>query len=221
MPDPIVTLNAALVAAMADMSGIGRDKTAKVEMKGGGSYSYKYTDLATVFDHVRPILAKHGLGIVQDVQGLQGGMIGVSTILVHGASGERMIFGPLPMPSGGTPQALGSAITYARRYALLAALGIATEDDDGQTARTEQLAPTPPVSEPSFSKAAMVLFDKVKAQKGTSIADELKELAQSNNMKLTAAAFDRDRVWAEIVEATIDGAELSDRTDAAHDAGML
>jgi len=211
------TLNAAIVAAMADMSGIGRDKTAKVEMKGGGTYSYKYTDLATVFDHVRPILAKHGLGVVQDVQALQGGMIGVTTILVHDQSEERMIFGPLPMHPGGTPQALGSAITYARRYALLAALGIATEDDDGQTARKEQTAP-PAQSEPTYSADALALFARVKAAAGTDLERILKNLAAESHRKLTVKAFDEDPIWAELVAKELDGSDAADRLDAVHTA---
>lgn len=197
-----VELATALVAAIADMPDISKGKKAKVEMKGGGSYSYNYADLGDVLTAVRAVLSKHGLAVVQDVTGLQGGMIGVSTILTH-KNGGRMIFGPLPMPTGSTPQALGSAITYARRYALLAALGIATEDDDGQTARKEQHQPAP---EPTYSAEVLALFERVKAAKGTPLADELKELAQSNNMKLTLDGLQRDATWAEIVTATLDGA---------------
>jgi hypothetical protein len=133
------SLAAAYVKAQAEMPSIDKGKTARVDTKSGGSYSYSYADLADALDAIRPILAKHGLAVVQDPVSRQRS-IDVFTTLLH-ESGECMSFGPLTFPTGDTPQAVGSAITYARRYALLAALGLATEDDDGQTARTTPSTP--------------------------------------------------------------------------------
>jgi len=75
------------------------------------------------------------------------------------------------MPEGKTPQATGSAITYARRYALLAALGLATEDDDGQTAAStptlrsngrsqpERASTTPTERTPAEGRIRAILSD--------------------------------------------------------------
>ena len=122
----------ALVAALGQLTELKRGRTAKVEMKGGGSYSYKYADLSDAMTEVRPVLAQHGLVVSQSI-GADGPRLVVRTILLH-TSGQMLVSDGLPMTATGTPQAIGSAITYARRYSLLAALGIATEDDEGQRA---------------------------------------------------------------------------------------
>ena len=114
---------AALVAAQGDLSNPIKAKKANT-----GTYSYTYADLAGVLDHVRPVLAKHGLGLVQDVE-VSEGRVGITTTLIH-SSGESLKFGPLAASAPVDMQKLGSAITYARRYALVAALGIAADEDD-------------------------------------------------------------------------------------------
>ena len=126
------TIEEAVVSAFAALQSIPRSREARVPMKSGGHYTYSYADLDDTLSYVRPILARFGLAALQDVTE-NGRGIGVTTRLIH-CSGGVMTFGPLPMDGGGNPQAIGSAITYARRYSLLAALGLATEDDDGQTA---------------------------------------------------------------------------------------
>jgi len=118
-------LEAALVLALAEMPNVRKT--------GTGNYG-KFAELHELIDAVRPVLAKHGLAFMQDVSGLPDGRLGVTTILVH-TSGGRVATGPLPMPAPNDPQKVGSAITYARRYALMATLGLAAEDDDGQAAK--------------------------------------------------------------------------------------
>lgn len=127
-------LATAIVAAVAELSAIPRTRSARVPTKSGGEYSYTYADLGDSLDLIRPVLARHKLAVLQPVETLDG-RHGVSTVILH-ESGEQMVFGPLFMPAGdGTAQAIGSAITYARRYSLLAALGLATEDDDAAAAQ--------------------------------------------------------------------------------------
>jgi hypothetical protein len=113
---------AALVAAQADLRNPPKDKTANT-----GTYSYKYADLASILDLVRPTLAKHGLAITQDVV-MQDGRLLIYTRLIH-ASGECLDFGPLAGQVGTSWQQTGGGITYARRYALQAVLGLQSEDD--------------------------------------------------------------------------------------------
>ncbi len=100
-----------------------------------GSYSYKYASLPSILEAIKPVLADHGWCITQDVTTSDGGQPQVTTIFDH-TEAESRVYGPLTVPAAGAgAQAVGSAITYARRYALVAALGLAPDgDDDGHAA---------------------------------------------------------------------------------------
>lgn len=130
--DDVDQLVTAFVAALAEAQSLTRDKTATVPTKSGGEYTYNYNDLVDVSDAARSVLAKHGLAVSQVPGTNQAGDASVWTTILH-TSGQWATTEPLVMKAGGTPQGTGSAITYARRYALLAVLGISTEnaDDDG------------------------------------------------------------------------------------------
>jgi hypothetical protein len=89
----------------------------------------KYAPLPDILNLVRPNMAKHGLSIIQQPSG-GGENISVTTILLHN-SGEYIELDPLVLRVDKvTAQGIGSAITYGRRYALAALLGISSEDDD-------------------------------------------------------------------------------------------
>lgn len=93
-------------------------------------FKSKYATLENIIDTIRPHLAKHGLSFSQ----IPTGENELSTILMH-VSGEWLKATAKMTPKDQSPQGQGSAITYMRRYALSAALGIATEeDDDGNVA---------------------------------------------------------------------------------------
>jgi hypothetical protein len=95
----------------------------------------KYADLATVLSAIAPVLSKHGLCVTQTFMPFEAGTSTtlLRTTLLH-TSGET-VSSDLPMPStDGARNALhafGAATTYLRRYALLALLNLAAEDDDG------------------------------------------------------------------------------------------
>lgn len=92
----------------------------------------KYADLAEVVEAVVPALNNNGIAVVQS-PGFDGKLVSVTTILIH-ESGATMT-GTLHLnPTKADPQGVGSAITYGRRYALLAMTGAAPEDDDGNAA---------------------------------------------------------------------------------------
>ncbi len=118
----------AFVAAQAEMPEITKDKTVMVKTKTGGSFKYSYADLAMILSKVRPVLAKNGLAVAQDVS-IVSGQVSVTTRIYH-VEGDVESFGPVVLNGGNDAQAAGSAITYARRYALCAALNIAADDDD-------------------------------------------------------------------------------------------
>jgi hypothetical protein len=94
-------------------------------------FKSKYCDLAGALDAVRDALSANGLALVQSTDA--GDKLVLHTTLLH-SSGE-WISGTYPITAVKTdPQGIGSAVTYARRYSLMALLGIAAEDDDGEAA---------------------------------------------------------------------------------------
>jgi hypothetical protein len=132
------------VAALSKMRSIVAGETANVPTKTGGSYSYNYAGLPSVTNTIREILIDNELAFSQSVIEM-GARVGVITRIWH-TSGQWIDHGPLPMPvGGGGAQDVGSAITYGRRYALLATCGIATvdDDDDGKRAQDASKAPHP------------------------------------------------------------------------------
>jgi hypothetical protein len=130
MSEPVGSeIAAALVAFQAECNDVAATSTATVPTKGGGQYSYKYADLSTVLAELRPKLERHGLAILQSPTSA-GADVGVRTLIVH-KSGEFIDAGTVLLPmTQQTPQGAGACITYARRYALGALAGIATDHDD-------------------------------------------------------------------------------------------
>jgi len=124
MSPTIGKLADALAKAQAEMEGATKDST-------NPHFRSKYADLSSIRDACRP-LAKHGLAHLQPTRA-DGPHVTVTTLLIH-SSGE-WIAEDLTLTAGSnTPQAVGSAITYGRRYGLAAMVGIAPEDDDGEAA---------------------------------------------------------------------------------------
>ena len=96
-------------------------------------FKSKYADLSNCVEAVIEALNANGIGLMQRTYDSKDGVM-VETVFVH-ESGEVMECGLLHVPaSKQDPQGYGSALTYARRYSLLAATGLAPEDDDGNAA---------------------------------------------------------------------------------------
>jgi hypothetical protein len=133
-------------------------------------FKSKYADLGSVWDACREALHANGLSVVQ-FPGFEQGVATLTTILLH-TSGEWIA------GTAGAPlvkqdaQSAGSVITYLRRYALAAAVGVVTEDDDGQAGsqapkpkRAEAPRPTPgvtPASAPAESTTERKLASQTK-----------------------------------------------------------
>jgi hypothetical protein len=105
--------------------------------KGKKGYNYMYADLASVLEVTRPILAKNELSVIQmPCTNTETGQVEVETILTH-SSGQFFINKlVIPIPAGqktSMAQNIGSAISYARRYAYASMLGIAQDDNDAVT----------------------------------------------------------------------------------------
>jgi hypothetical protein len=117
-------------------------------------FKSKYADLASVTDACRPALSKHGLSVTHVADSTEGVSVNVTARLMH-KSGQWIEATLVLKPGKSDPQAIGSAITYARRYTLAALVGVATEDDDGNKAsepdpreakRQREVAPKPPAT---------------------------------------------------------------------------
>lgn len=100
----------------------------------------KYADLAEVVEATVPALNANGIAVMQS-PGFDGELVTVTTTLLHESG--AYVSGTLSMrPTKNDPQGVGSAITYARRYALLAMTGAAPEDDDANAASKQPERPT-------------------------------------------------------------------------------
>jgi hypothetical protein len=122
----------AFVAAKREFSPALKDKT-------NPHFRTKYADLGACLDAVNDSLLANGIALYQETSEDSTGVT-VETVFLH-ESGETFRGGKLHVPaSKQDPQGYGSALTYARRYSVMAACGIAAEDDDGNAAAKAKAA---------------------------------------------------------------------------------
>lgn len=138
----IGALAAALAKAQAGFTFAAKASEAPILSKGKDGKTYQsgkrtYADLQSVLDAVREGLTANGIAVIQAPMPSKKDGIMLRTTLAH-ESGE-WIASELELPNDrmGGVQGMGSALTYARRYALAAMVGIAQDDDDGETAMQE------------------------------------------------------------------------------------
>lgn len=131
--ETIGALAAALAKAQAAITGAVKDAA-------NPFFKSKYADLESVWSACRKPLTDNGLAVVQTSRYTPDGLMLVTTLL-H-SSGE-WISGEMPvLVKDNSPQAQGSGLTYARRYALAALVGVYQTDDDGEAAQGRK--PEPP-----------------------------------------------------------------------------
>jgi len=124
----------ALCKFMKEVGTIVETETAKIPTKNGSGFQYKYADLSEVLKVVNPSLADNGLFVSNSTKVVDGQNILVVSLL-H-ISGESLEPSEILLPKGIQPNELyniGGALTYLRRYLLLAKLNLnaGIEDDDG------------------------------------------------------------------------------------------
>ncbi|HXU24387.1 MAG TPA: ERF family protein [Tepidiformaceae bacterium] len=119
--ESIAKLATAVTKAVAELKNPSKDSI-------NPYYNSKYADLATVRDAVLPVLARHDLAVLQLPCELDSAAA-LTTLLTH-TSGEWVETTIKLRPVRNDPQGVGSALTYARRYALQSIAGVAAEDDD-------------------------------------------------------------------------------------------
>lgn len=132
-------LAAALAVAQGAIEQPARNREVEVKMKSGGSYKFKYATFDAILAATQKPLSSNGLAVLQMIGQGEHGLI-LTTRIVH-KSGE-FIEDTIPVLVGQdkSPQAIGSAISYTKRYCYCAALGItAEEDDDGNAAEGNQV----------------------------------------------------------------------------------
>lgn len=132
-------LVAAVAQARTRFARIARRHEATVvSRRTGSTYSYSYANLEDVLEAVGSALAEQGVAIFQFPE-RRPGFIGATTLL---AKGEEWIAASMLVPESpdGGPQAVGSAITYARRYGLMSLLALAAGDEDDDAATAQRIA---------------------------------------------------------------------------------
>jgi hypothetical protein len=154
MTEPTPALNAALAKAQAELQHAIKDRT-------NPAFRSQYADLASVLDAVRP-LASHGIAVTHYMAPQPDPrVVSLHTVLRH-SSGEQLDCGAVTMVAkDGGPQSVASAITYARRYGVMLACGIApgdNSDDDGNAAQGVAVKPASspapaPVAIPSYHRS--------------------------------------------------------------------
>ena len=152
-------------------------------------FKSRYADLSACVEAVIDALNNNGIALIQQNQPSPDGVI-IETIFLH-ESGESLNCGQLFVPANKhDAQGFGSALTYARRYSLMAACGIAPEDDDGNTASRK----------PQVNESALV--DHLAAIEASTDQDQLKA-----TYKAAYAACNGDSEWQKKVISAKDKAK--------------
>jgi hypothetical protein len=175
--ESIKNLTLALIQFQSKMEPLELDAEVEVTTDKGGKYKFKYATLKNIIESTRQPLAENGFALMQTVG--EGGS--VTTLLAH-ESGEWVQDTVLIAPVKSSPQAIGSSITYAKRYSMTAILRLVSESDEdgnmaeGNTVEVKELPKTqfrssderPWLSEKAFN----VAIEKLKTEEVITVDDE-------------------------------------------------
>ena len=191
------------------------------------AYGYKYTDLDTITQTVKPILYKHGIGYIQSVGGLAADGMTLTTRLFNKQGQYIEDTAALPAitsTKNNAAQTLGMSITYMRRYALCAMLGITSDEDVDANA----LERTPPKNGATAQKPSQ----KAELKGGESTEAEkarIRDLCEARyadgkpvftrDEKLLYSSYRKDKYTAAELIAFIENALRNRRPDAPELSG--
>ena len=175
-------LNASFVKALGELRNVAKNAV-------NPHFRNRYASLDAILDDVRPVLAAHNLGISQEPL-FEDGKAGVVTRLIHASGESRESTLLLPIKDQ-TAQGVGSALTYAKRYAISSILGITADDDDDG-----ELASKPVVQKPIIKAEA----PKVKPEKAP---EDTKGLRINHLEILTSMMWSDDINDAHVIEFLI------------------
>ena len=166
--------------------------------KSSQAYGYKYTDLDTITQTIKPILSKHGIGYIQSVGGLTANALTLTTRIFN-KKGEYIedtaALPTITSTKNNSAQTLGMSITYMRRYALCAMLGITSDEDVDANitgiVQTQGSKQTPSKQETSSKQPAKFAFEP---KGGETTPAEKKEIGGLLASKYTngAPVFSKD-----------------------------
>lgn len=194
--DSITQIAAALAKAQGAMQHASKDQT-------NPHFRQKYADLASVIDAVREPFAKNGLSFMQRTSTIDSGVT-VTTILLH-ESGEWISDTGLPVPvSKNDAQGVGSALTYGRRYTLMAMAGLAPDDDDGNAAAAAKYEPPKAATVKKLTAKQMSTLVEKLVQSGMTKPEAAKAASGITPDKYTEAVKRADARIAEAAEAASD-----------------
>ena len=151
--DTTIEISKALVEAQKAMTGAKMDST-------NPFFKSKYADLSSVWEACRKPLTDNGLSVAQICDTVEGQSV-IETTLLH-TSGEWISGRYLLTPVKLDPQSVGSSITYARRYALAAMVGICPEDDDAESTMDRKISSKSVAEIKSLGKAESPMVAKAK-----------------------------------------------------------
>ena len=206
--NPTDKLSAALVKAQSSISCVSKDR--KVD---AGRFQYSYITLAAVIEHVRKPLTDNGLWFVQLLEADDAGKYRLVTRLTH--SSGQFIEGRTPlMVESSDNQKFGSALSYMRRYSLIAMLGVAPDEDDdansadGKDVKTLPSAQRKPLNPPAKKAAEPTKPAGVESE----MSEIIKGVPDANganwcvrNMKRKSWADDvKKRLWLELVRRGVE-----------------
>ena len=198
-------LFAAIVKAQSEMSGISKDSA-------NPFFRSKYASLPAVLEAITPVLNRNGLAMLQLPTFDGDNTVQVTTVIIH-TSGQMMsstVGAPIPSedavvahdpkdkkaPPKRDPQAVGSAITYLRRYAAQSIFALPVEDDDGNAAsRRPSAPPAAPTPAPKVGPVGTATGGPKPGKVGNGamkVINEIKALLEENGLKV--ADFN---VWAD------------------------
>lgn len=210
---------AAFCKAQAVMESPSRSKTATVKMSTGGTYTFSYAPLDAIFAVARKPLADNDLCVYQEVEHDY-----IRTTIFHSSGESKSSVYPIFHAPNPSAQQFGSGVTYARRYSLMLALGIAAEeDDDGNAADQNQRTivdrgqqqQQPPRGRPTvvqtqqgnpIREAAVAARNKVRAAiESAKSLDELNKAWTQADQKTVEAYVEGNNmigssVWAKLME---------------------
>jgi len=167
----IIELAKSLLKAQSEIISAIKDST-------NPYFKSTYADLTSVIEAVKPALNKNGIIFLQAVNMTETSPV-VETILLHESGQFISTKTPVYCLKPNDPQAFGSGITYSKRYALQALLGLPTEDDDGKDASKEK------PQRVEITEAQQAYIDKV----GEKLFDSLPENMALDSKKLAALLY--------------------------------
>lgn len=202
--DSIGQIAAALAEAQRNFDPILKAQTAEM-----GKYKYAFADLSDVLAAVRPHLNEQAIAVMQTVEDEQ-----MATYLLH-KSGEWLCCTTKLVEVGeGSPQEIGSGLTYSRRYGLCVALGVVGEtDDDAKSAQSNPTARTKPQAVPERPNPRM---DPMRSDTSIALSAKMAEIGHVSTKEMVDFA---SLTMSMLAKKTIKYADKHDITQS--DAEMI